>query len=210
MVSEVKIRKYINDKVLEEDDTVVDEHKVNIFINGEYYDSLTCLRRDLDELAVGRLFSEGVIGDGLDGNKLPEIKSRLTVSPDEVVKMAAAFNGKSELFQKTGAVHCCSLIFPDGANLFYEDILRHNAIDKAIGKALIEGRCMENGILLTSGRISSEILIKAARFSIPIIISISAPTNTAVGIAEKINMTLIGFARDGRFNVYSGGQRILS
>lgn len=209
MLSKVKIRRYTGNEIFETDDPVIDEQRISIFINGEYYTSVTCLPQNTDELAVGLFFSEVAAGDGSNGGVLPEIKSSLTVSPDEIIKMAAEFNGKSELFQKTGAVHSCSIVFPDGANLFYEDILRHNAIDKAIGRALIEGRCMENGILLTSGRISSEILTKAARFNIPMIISISAPTNTAVELAEKINMTLVGFARDGRFNVYSGDFRVV-
>ena len=143
-----------------------------------------------------------------DCGNLPLLNSRLNISADEVIKMTALFNQRSELFRQTGAVHSCSLILPDGTNLFYEDIGRHNAVDKIIGKALIAGLDIKNSILLTSGRISSEILIKAAGLGIPIIISTSAPTSMAVEIARKINLTLLGFARGGRFNIYAGESRI--
>lgn len=141
-------------------------------------------------------------------SSVPLITGTIKISSDEVIRMMGFFENQSELFLKTGAVHSCALVLPDGKSLFYEDISRHNAVDKVIGKALMSGLCLENGILLTSGRISSEILIKAAKLGISIIISISAPTNMAVEIARKINMTLIGFARGNRFNVYAGDDRV--
>jgi FdhD protein len=143
-----------------------------------------------------------------DCTNLAAANSSLRISPDEIRKMMSLFNKQSELFAKTGAVHSCSLLLPDGTNIFYEDIGRHNAIDKIIGQALISALCIKDGVLLTSGRISSEILIKAAGLGLPVLISLSAPTNMAVEIARKANMTLIGFARGNRFNVYAGNMRI--
>ena len=145
-----------------------------------------------------------------DYKNLQQLTGPLKLNPAEIIKMAASFNKQSELFKKTGAVHSCALLLPDGTNIFFEDIGRHNAIDKIIGQALIQDISVKDGILLTSGRISSEILIKAAKLGIPAIISISAPTSMAVELAQKINMTLIGFARGQGFNVYAGESRVVS
>jgi len=254
MVDEINVKRYVKNEAWEQKDLIVKEHRANIFVNGEPYISLMCLPEYYDELAVGFLFSEGVIGsyeDVVDINStskgdiyvvvrnapdntnagkrvivsgfahgsvkepflncenLAKVTSSLKISSDEVLKMMASFNKQSELFQKTGAVHSSSLVLTDGTTLFYEDIGRHNAVDKIIGKASIANLCIENGILLTSGRISSEILIKTARLGIPVLISISAPTNMAVDIARKIDMTLIGFVRGDSFNVYSGDYRLI-
>ena len=92
--------------------------------------------------------------------------------------------------------------------LYHEDIGRHNALDKVIGHGAEKGFDFHNCLLLTSGRISSEMLIKAAKRGIPVIASRSAPTVLAVRLAEKLNITLIGFVRGRRFNVYSGFGRI--
>ncbi|MCL1982617.1 MAG: formate dehydrogenase accessory sulfurtransferase FdhD, partial [Clostridiales bacterium] len=158
---------------------------------------------------VGFVFSEGLAGAGVDLENLPKIESAIKISSEEVVRIAASFEGQSELFFKTGAVHSCAMVFPGGASLFYEDIGRSNAVDKAIGKALIDGLNPEEGILVTSGRVTSEIILKAARLRIPVVISVSAPTDRAVEIAVKTDITLIGFARGSRFNVYSGGGRVV-
>jgi len=231
MINAVKIIKFVENEVLEQEDLVIKEYKANIYVNGKYYSSLMCLPQHFSELAAGFLFSEGVIGSYADVVKiestsagdvfveaapvsggvrgLPEITSTLKISSDEVVKMAASFNDRSELFLKTGAVHSCALALPDGEDLFYEDVGRNNALDKIIGKALMANLCLKNAILLTSGRVSSEVLLKAARAGIPVIISVSAPTSMAIELAGKMNIALIGFARGRRFNVYAGEHRVM-
>jgi len=259
MTESVKITRYDKNKISNKEDLVVLEHKVNIYVNGEHYISLMCLPMDLEELAVGFLYSEGLISSyaeivSIDSSEtdnvlivthptslrsqtvthgehegrtivsgftrgsvspslfnhdnLPVITSKAKIKSGEIIDMAAHFSKQSELFQKTGAVHSCMLI-SDGKELFYEDIGRHNAVDKIIGKTLIACSPPYNGILLTSGRISSEMLIKTAKANIPILISTSAPTNMAVQIACEMNMTLIGFTRGNRFNIYSGVHRVI-
>ncbi len=115
---------------------------------------------------------------------------------------------KAEGFRLTGGIHCSAL---GGDKIIYmsEDIGRHNAVDKVIGYSLISELTLDDKILLLSGRISSEIVIKATRAGIPLIISRSAPTDLAIDLAEDLNITIIGFARDGRFNVYSHPERII-
>jgi len=92
--------------------------------------------------------------------------------------------------------------------LFHEDIGRHSAVDKLLGEALAKRLNLADKLLLTSGRLSSEILLKAAKQSIPIIVSRSAPTALAIELALRLNVTLVGFARGNRMNIYSGAGRI--
>lgn len=125
-----------------------------------------------------------------------------------VLELMKEFNKKSELFLNTGGVHSVALVGDSGILLFQEDIGRHNAMDKIIGEASLKGISLTDKLLLTSGRISSEMLIKAAKGQIPIIISRSAPTDLAVELAEQLGIAVVGFVRGQRMNVYSNALRI--
>ena len=92
--------------------------------------------------------------------------------------------------------------------VFSEDIGRHNAIDKVFGQCLLEDIPTDGRIIITSGRISSEILLKVAKRNIPIIISKSAPTDLGVRLASDLGVTLVGFVRGKRMNVYTNGWRV--
>jgi len=136
------------------------------------------------------------------------INSKLTVSANIIPDIAAKLKNSSPLFQKTGGVHS-SILYQQSNFLFArEDIGRHNAVDKIIGECLIKGISGEDKILMTSGRISSEILLKTARWGIPILISRGAPTTAAVKLADELGITLIGFARGKRLNIYTNSWRI--
>ncbi len=113
------------------------------------------------------------------------------------------FNIKSELFVKTGGVHSCALTDLNDILYFCEDIGRHNAVDKIIGEAIKNGVNLNNYIIITSGRISSEIVYKCLAADIYTIISRSAPTTKAIEIGDKYGMTIIGFARGNRLNIYT-------
>ncbi len=137
------------------------------------------------------------------------IDSSLKISSKSILKLMQEFQQKSNLFMETGAVHSAAL--SDGRNIlvFKEDIGRHNAIDKIIGRTLEEGIDFRDKIILTSGRISSEILLKIQKCIVPLIISRSAPTDQAVKLACELNITIIGFARGNRMNIYSAPERVL-
>jgi len=137
------------------------------------------------------------------------VESNYLVSANEIIELMKSFNKSSELFLNTGGVHSAALCSGSKMLVFHEDIGRHNAIDKVIGEAAFKGIDTSDKIIVTSGRISSELLIKVAKQNIPIIISRSAPTSLAVEFANELGITVIGFARGNRMNIYSRDDRIL-
>jgi FdhD protein len=132
----------------------------------------------------------------------------LFIDKQVILDLMREFQSSSEVFKRTGAVHLAALTTTTRMINFSEDIGRHNAVDKILGKALLEGIDLYDKIVLTSGRISSEIISKVIVSGIPIIISRSAPTARAVEFGKKFGVTLVGFCRANRFNVYSHPSRI--
>jgi len=136
-------------------------------------------------------------------------RSTLKIPALQLSALMAGFNKESMLFKTTGGVHSAAIADTNGIIVFREDIGRHNAIDKVVGYMHIHKISMENKILLTSGRVSSEIILKAVHAGIGMVISHSAPTYKAIELALKNKITLIGFARGQNFNVYTHPERIL-
>lgn len=118
------------------------------------------------------------------------------------------FQKKSDGYKSTGGVHSAALADKSKILVFTEDIGRHNAVDKVIGYALLENIPLYGKIMLASGRLSSEIVSKCARSGIPVILSRAAPTSLAVKMACATGLTLIGFVRGDRMNIYTGDQRV--
>lgn len=130
-------------------------------------------------------------------------KDSIDIKINEITSLIFKFNNSSKLFIDTGGAHSCALATRTEILMFEEDIARHNTFDKIIGRALVNNINFSDKIILTSGRISSEMLLKIAKVNIPVIISVSAPTDLSVKLARELNITLIGFARGERMNIYS-------
>ncbi len=131
-----------------------------------------------------------------------------TIGADKIKDLFRKFHNASELYQLTGCVHSAGLSDGESILCLAEDIGRHNAVDKIIGYALLENIPFQGKIMLASGRLSSEIVAKCARWSIPIVASRTSPTSLALDIAERSGITVVGFIRADRLNVYTHRQRI--
>lgn len=139
----------------------------------------------------------------VDSFRSKKVENNIEIDPKKISDLIRTFNKESKLFLKTGGVHSCALSNSEDIIIFEEDIGRHNALDKIIGKVFMENIDISDKMILTSGRISSEVLIKMAKVGIPIIVSRSAPTNLTLEIAKDLNITVIGFVRGDKMNIYS-------
>lgn len=157
-----------------------------------------------------KIITSGCAGGISLNRQLPEEKiADLSVFDlQDVRRLYHEFQKRSEGYRATGGVHSAALADRGSILFFAEDIGRHNAVDKVIGFALLEDIPFPGKIMLASGRLSSEIVLKCSHSGIPVIISRAAPTSLSVTIAEQSGITLIGFARGDRMNIYSGKQRI--
>ncbi len=134
--------------------------------------------------------------------------SRVILSPKECIRMMRELQDSSTLFKGTGGVHNAALFLGKDMIVARSDIGRHNALDKLLGHCLIHHIPVRDGVVAFSGRISSEVLLKAAKIGVGIILSKSAPTNLAIELADDLNITAIGFIRGGGFNIYSHPERV--
>jgi FdhD protein len=136
----------------------------------------------------------------------PEVSAGVIYGLPETLREAQG------LFEETGGLHAAALFDTDGNLLaLKEDVGRHNATDKLVGWALLEGHLpLSENIVMVSGRSSFEIMQKALAAGAPVVCAVSAPSSLAVDVAREFNMTLVGFLREERFNVYSGFERILT
>jgi FdhD protein len=254
-ITQLPIQRITPEGRIETEDTVVRELPLTIFLNGQEMMTLLCSPSALDDLAVGFLFSEGIIKDRdeigeiavdagggvvrvsttadieLDAWSLSRpiitsagkkrsssntagftdqswVESGVTISAGETVALVNEFQRRSAVFQATGGVHSAALCNTREMLVFADDIGRHNAIDKVLGHCLLRGIATDDGIVLTSGRIPSEILLKVARARVPIIVSVSAPTDLGVRLADGLGITVVGFVRGDRMNVYTHADRI--
>lgn len=159
----------------------------------------------------GAVITSGCIG-GITFPKrltLQKIEDPFRIKIFTLKELFRRFQNTSELYKMTGCVHSAGL--SDGNEIFClaEDIGRHNAVDKVIGYAILENIPFNGKIMLASGRLSSEIVSKCAKWGIPMVASRTSPTSLALDIAEKSGITVVGFIRADRLNVYTNPQRLI-
>ena len=138
------------------------------------------------------------------------VESAMRVSREVVNGLAEALRGAQTTFDATGAIHAAGVFTADGTLVrLREDVGRHNAVDKVIGSFFREGASLGEHLLFVSGRTSFEIVQKAIVARMPILAAVGAPSSLAVELARDFGVTLLGFVRDGRFNVYTREERIV-
>ena len=234
------------------DSETIVETPVSLTVNGEAWITFMCTPVELEAMAIGFLYDEGVIermdevvdvrlcehGDnvdvwlshavkqpsswrrtsgctggvtGVDLLAKPDIafdRSAPRFGPDAIGTLVDMLFESQELYRETGGVHTSALSDGQKILLSAEDIGRHNTLDKIAGLCMMKDVWPEMRILITTGRISSEMLQKAARLRAPILISRTSPSSLSIEMAQRYGITLIGYARRRRFNVYSNPQRV--
>jgi FdhD protein len=233
------------------DKGIIVETPVSLTVNGQVWLTLMCTPIDLEALAVGFLFNEGILkskdeielvqvcqqGDNVDvwlkhpvdqpkdwrrtsgctGGATavileqlhPELKNGFVLTPESIQAHIETLHENQNMYRKVGGVH--TSILSDGKHVIAsgEDVGRHNSLDKIAGKCLLENLQPSRRILVTTGRVSSEMIQKAARIGASIVISRTSASSLSVTLAEKWGITLIGYARRDQFIVYTHSGRIL-
>ena len=156
------------------------------------------------------LASSGARGENFSNPQLVTAEPEAKISPQQIVSLMDNFVRSSKVFKTTGGVHSAALCNERNILAFNDDIGRHNAIDKVFGECLLKDIATDNSLMITSGRVSSEILLKVAKRNIPILISKAAPTDLGVRLAVDLGVTLVGFVRGKGMNVYANDWRIVA
>lgn len=208
-------------------DAMIIENPLRVFVNDSYYKTIFCAPIHLEDLIIGHLAVEKVITSykqikvlQIQGNTARVLTGQGTcesiesgaagarVMAQDIIHLMKQHVQISQIHQETGAVHSMSV--GKGAELLFtrEDIGRHNAVDKVFGYCLKNNVNCRDKVFLSSGRITAEILDKIRMMNFQIIVTRAAVTDLAAGMAEEAGVTVAGFARNERFNVYSHPERI--
>lgn len=171
----------------------------------------------INENSLQNLYKEKTLTSGCGGGvtgtvagnlEIPFNQTTFKIKPETIYTEVKEFYRDSELYNLTGCVHKAMLYLEDGMTVTAEDIGRHNAIDKAVGKCKLNKIDTTKAVLFVSGRLSSEMVTKAVMHRIPMVISRTAPTHLGVKTAHDHGITIIGFARGRKMNVYTHSGRI--
>ena len=181
---------------------------VNVELRGDDHDLRPLERHFYTTSACGVCGKESL--EQLELRGCPVIPPGPEIAAETIYSLPEKLREAQGLFEATGGLHAAALFEAEGDLLaLREDVGRHNATDKLVGWALLEGRLpLSDHIVMVSGRSSFEIMQKCLAAGVPIVCAISAPSSLAVDVARRFDMTLVGFLRGNRFNVYSGSERI--
>ncbi|MBI4638596.1 MAG: formate dehydrogenase accessory sulfurtransferase FdhD [Candidatus Rokubacteria bacterium] len=140
----------------------------------------------------------------IDHRLFPRLESSLRVHPEQLALRMKDLFGAAVHYKTSRGIHGAALSDGEQLLIVAEDVGRHNAVDKVKGEALLAGIPTEDRVLLSTGRVSSEMLLKAARMGVPIVASRTSPTEMAVALAEQLNITVCGYVRPESLNLYAG------
>jgi FdhD protein len=182
---------------------------VNVGLTAEALPDLHALERHFMTSSACGVCGKASL-DALELRGCPVVPPGPLLDPAVLPRLPDALREAQGLFESTGGLHAAGLFTPEGELVaLREDVGRHNAVDKLVGWALLDGRLPLHGhLLMVSGRSSYEILQKALVAGIPFVCAVSAPSSLAVSLARRFGMTLVGFLRGERFNVYAGEERL--
>jgi FdhD protein len=168
---------------------------------------VTLSRQDF-VLPEKRILTAGC-GRGVTFNNVAvKFSSDVTVKPENILSLMRKMMENAEAYNLTGGIHAAAICDGTGIVAIAEDIGRHNTLDKLMGECLLRKIPSKDKIILTSGRISSEMLRKAAAMQVPVLVSLTSPTARAVKLASETGITLVGYARGNHFTVYANPQRL--
>ncbi len=238
-MKKVKIVKFAEGKFSECFDRVAEECAINLFVNGALTSKISASCSSYEQLVYGYLFTEEIINSASDvqdlhseyaeeksdvlnffarvklsksisslNEKIPEDRE-ISITTEKLLELSSNLSEESTIFKQTGGTHIAAL--SDGRKIFsaFEDVSRRSAVQKSIGDTLLKNALHRYPVLLTSARINETIMHYAERAGIKIVASRSAPTMRAVEVAGNAHITLVGFLREGRMNVYAAPKRII-
>jgi FdhD protein len=164
------------------------------------------------ELPQERILTSGCGGGitfRIDPRLIPRVESSLRVEPARLFERMKELYLQAVGYRASRGIHGAALADPERLLFMAEDVGRHNAVDKVCGEALLRGVATQDRVLLSTGRVSSEMLLKGARMGAPLVVSRTSPTEMAVSLAEQLGVTVVGYLRHDAFNVYAGGEHLL-
>lgn len=182
---------------------------VNVQLAAERLPNLRSLERYFFTSSACGVCGKATLDD-LELRGCQVIPSRATVTAAVLYELPSRLRAAQGIFEHTGGLHAAGLFDPDGELIaLREDVGRHNALDKLVGWALLQDRLpLDRCVLMVSGRASYEIMQKALMARVGIVCAVSAPSSLAVDVARRFGITLVGFLRGDRFNIYNGAERI--
>jgi len=160
------------------------------------------------KVPLQRTLTSGCGGGAVFKTHGQRVEAGLVTTPTEVLSLMKQLQEQMELYRLSGGVHTSALSDTRNLLVVAEDIGRHNTLDKIQGECLARGLATRDRLLLTTGRVSSEMLLKAAKIQAPVIVSQHSPTGSAVSLARDLGIALVGHARGGRLTVYSHPERL--
>jgi FdhD protein len=138
------------------------------------------------------------------------LNGNLIIQPKEIINLTKKMLATANLYRQSGGIHSCIVADTQDIISFGEDIGRHNAVDKALGTCVLKGINLTDKILLTTGRVSSEMLLKAFKSKISIVGSLTSPTNLTVELGEKLGVSVVGYIRNNSMKIYTHPKRLIN
>ncbi|MFO8234929.1 MAG: formate dehydrogenase accessory sulfurtransferase FdhD [Bacteroidales bacterium] len=228
----IQIVRLEREKRKTDEDTVAEEVLLKLILNNRFITKFSCSGNDINELIVGFLFYHQYINDLSDIVTLnyniesAEVHAKtepqkpvfseeaefakLTYNVKDIYQLMDKFLGMSEQFKKTGAVHSAAIADNEGIKFSFEDLSRHNALFKILGYSITQNIMLQNKMLLLTCRITKSILDIIRKSNVTTIISKAAPTDLSVEICRTKDISLAGFVRGERMNIYHGENYFLS